>query len=91
MNQNEIEEIKHQIDDMYDVSTHWIEGGFTFSKGIHEFNVFIFNVLLDNGYLLMYRNKKDNSGFSLSYRTSEEMFKKIDEYIKREPKQMKLF
>ena len=86
-----MEEIIHQIDDMYDVSTHWIEGGFTFSKGIHEFNVFIFNVLEENGYLLMYRNKKDNSYFSLSYRTLEEMFKKIDEYIKREPKQMKLF
>ena len=58
MNQNEIEEIKHQIDDMYDVSTHWIEGGFTFSKGIHEFDVFIFNVLEDNGWCEKYERKE---------------------------------
>lgn len=87
MKTDNIEDIKNKIDDIYGVTTYWVDDGFGFQKNIHEFNVNIVN----KRYLLMYRNKKDNFGFCFSYDTLDEMLKEIDKYIKRYIHQMRLF
>lgn len=87
MKTDNIEDIKNKIDDIYGVTTYWVDDGFGFQKSIHEFNVKIVN----KRYSLMYRNKKDNSGFCFSYDTLDEMLKEIDKHIKRYIHQMRLF
>lgn len=87
MKTDNIEDIKKKIDDIYGVTTYWVDDGFGFQKNIHEFNVNINN----NRYNVMYINKKDNKFSILLNVTFDEMLKEIDKHLKRKIYQMRLF
>lgn len=87
MKTDNIEDIKKKIDDIYGVTTYWVDDGFGFQKNIHEFNVNINN----NRYNVMYINKKDNKFSILLNVTFDEMLKEIDKHLKRKIYQIRLF
>lgn len=87
MKTDNIEDIKKKIDDIYGVTTYFVDDGFGFQKNIHEFNVNINN----NRYNVMYINKKDNKFSILINVTFDEMLKEIDKHLKRKIYQIRLF
>lgn len=87
MKTDNIEDIKKKIDDIYGVTTYWVDDGFGFQKNIHEFNVNINN----DRYNVMYINKKDNKFSILLNVTFDEMLKEIDKHLKRKIYQIRLF
>lgn len=87
MKTDNIEDIKKKIDDIYGVTTYWVDDGFCFQKNIHEFNVNINN----DRYNVMYINKKDNKFSILLNVTFDEMLKEIDKHLKRKIYQIRLF
>lgn len=87
MKTDNIEDIKNKIDDIYGVTTYWVDDGFGFQKNIHEFNVNING----NRYNVMYINKKDNKFSILLNVTFDEMLKEIDKHLKRKIYQIRLF
>ena len=87
MKTDNIEDIKKKIDDIYGVTTYWVDDGFGFQNGIHEFNVNINS----NRYNIMYINKKDNKFSILLNVTFDEMLKEIDKHLKRKIYQIRLF
>lgn len=87
MKTDNIEDIKKKIDDIYGVTTYWVDDGFCFQKNIHEFNVNINN----DRYNVMYINKKDNKFSILLNVTFDEILKEIDKHLKRKIYQIRLF